>query len=122
MILLKQDDGSFIINGVIDLSDCVYGPYLFELAISMCSYMMSGEDPINYIAPFLRGYLKIFPLSKASLGVLCYVILGRLAQLHINSTLSHSACIVGTFISLVVCALIMLSFGTPGSVLYELLC
>ena len=85
MVLKKTSaNGEFVISGIIDISDCVFGPYVFELGIAMAHYMMKRKDPVNYIKPFLHGYLSIFPLSQSSLDVLYYVIMGRLAQSLIN--------------------------------------
>ncbi len=85
MILLKQPHNDrYIISGIIDISDCIYGPYLFELAIAMTHFMMNRNNPVDYIRPFLSGYLEAFPMSKSSLDIIYYVILGRLAQIYIN--------------------------------------
>ena len=88
-IILKQqgtnDEDHLVISGIIDISDCVYGPYIFEVGIAMSHFMMNRKDPISYIKPFLCGYQEVFPLSQPALDILYYVILGRLAQAFINS-------------------------------------
>ena len=88
-IVLTQADskGEFEINGIIDFWDCLHGPYLFELGIAIAGHMFNRKDPIAYVKPFLQGYLAVLCLAQSSLDVLYYVVLGRLAQLYINSKL-----------------------------------
>lgn len=72
------------ISGLIDFSNAVYAPLVFELGISMAYLMMRREDCARYINPFLKGYLSVIPLSETSLNVLYYIILARLAQSYLN--------------------------------------
>ncbi len=84
IIAKKDSNNELTISGIIDFNDCIFSLYIFELGITM-TYLMSRKDnPIPYIKPFLQGYLSKFQLSKQSLNVLYYVILGRAAQSYIN--------------------------------------
>ena len=85
-VLTQNSKGEFEINGIIDFWDCLHAPYLFELGIALAGYMVHREDPIVYVKPFLRGYLAVLCLAQSSLDVLYYVVLGRLAQIYMNST------------------------------------
>ena len=82
MINKEGDDPH--VSGLIDFSNAVYAPLLFELGISMAYLMMRMEEPAVYVKPFLEGYLSVVPLSDATLGLLYYVVLGRLAQSYLN--------------------------------------
>ncbi len=75
------------IEGVIDFSDCVYNPYVFEMGIGLAYLMSRSQDPINYGKPFVQGYLSEFQLSQKSLDVLYYVVVARITQSLINCKL-----------------------------------
>ena len=50
----------------------------------MAYFMMERGNPLEFIKPFITGYLSVFPLSEAALDILYYVVLGRLAQSYIS--------------------------------------
>ncbi len=85
-IIIKEGSNSeqFNISGLIDYSNAVFAPLLFELGISMAYLMMRRDNPAVYVKPFLQGYLSVIHLSKYAMDVLFYVILGRLAQSYLN--------------------------------------
>lgn len=81
--VVGKDDRSQV-SGLIDYSNAVFAPLVFELGIAMAYLMMRRENPASYVKPFLEGYLSIIPLSESSLNNLFHVILGRLAQSYLN--------------------------------------
>ena len=84
-VITRMDScNKLAISGIIDFSDCVFAPYVFEIGTSMVYLMSSSDDPVRYIKPLLQGYLSKFKLSKESLNVLYYAILGRAALSYIN--------------------------------------
>ena len=84
IVTSRDSSGRLFINGLIDFTESVPSPYVFELGVTMAYVMIRAEDPIKYIKPVIQGYLSTFPLSKASLDLVYYVILGRLALSYIN--------------------------------------
>ena len=79
IILEKVGEGHKIV-GLIDFGDCVRSYYLFELGITLAYAMIEKENPVEFVAPMLRGYLDAFPLCKDELGCLYYAVLARLCQ------------------------------------------
>ena len=76
-----------MISGIIDFSDCVFCPHVFELGIAAAYLMSRRDNPIEYAKPFIQGYLSSNHLSKKSLDTLFYIITGRIAQSYINCEL-----------------------------------
>ena len=56
----------------------------------MAYFMMERDNPLEFIKPFLTGYLSVFPLSETALDILYYVVLGRLAQSYIIGKIAVS--------------------------------
>ena len=85
-IVLKkiEYEEEYDIVGLIDFGDCVHSCYLFEVAIMITYGMVEKENPVEFVAPMLRGYLDAFPLSKEELGCLYYAVLARLCQSGVN--------------------------------------
>lgn len=81
------DNGEYEVNGMIDYSDCVKTPTIFNIGIAMAYNMLEIDDPVNYIVPFLAGYNTAFSLYKEERDILYYIVLGRLAQSCINGML-----------------------------------
>ena len=84
IVTSRNSSGRLFINGLIDFTESVPSPYVFELGVTMAYVMIRAKDPIKYVKPVIQGYLSSFPLSKASLDLVYYVILGRLALSYIN--------------------------------------
>ena len=68
------------INGVIDFSDCVYTPKVFDIGIAVAYSMVEKSDPVNSVIPLLAGYMSTSPVEDIELDLLYYIVLGRLAQ------------------------------------------
>ena len=77
-IIVRQSRSEAQIVGLIDFGDCVHSYYLFELAILVSYSMMNQRDPIQFVAPMIRGYLDVFPLSQEELQCLYYAALALL--------------------------------------------
>ena len=78
------DNGEYEVNGMIDFSDCIKAPTVFNLGIAMSYNMLDMDDPVTYIVPFLMGYNNAFSLYKEEMDILYYIVMGRLAQSCIN--------------------------------------
>lgn len=70
--------------GLIDFGDFTHSCYLFELAIMVAYAQLEKENPVEFVAPMIQGYLEVFPLSKEELGCLYYAVLARLCQSAVN--------------------------------------
>ena len=81
--VIISTDGNRIV-GLIDYSECVKAPYIFEVGIAISDLMIDQEKPVECVVPFLKGYMEVLPLSQISMDTLYYVVLGRLVQLYVN--------------------------------------
>jgi len=79
-IVLKKAGGEYEIVGLLDFGECAYTCYLFELAAMLAYAKLERENPVEFVAPMLRGYLDAFPLSRDELGCLYYAVLARMCQ------------------------------------------
>ena len=79
-IVLKKAGGEYEIVGLLDFGTCAYTCYLFELAAMLAYAKLERENPVEFVAPMLRGYLDAFPLSRDELGCLYYAVLARMCQ------------------------------------------
>ena len=83
-IVLQKVGEKYEIAGVIDFGDCVQTCYLSELAIMLAHGMMDKENPVEFVAPMLRGYLDAFPMSREDLQCLYYAVLARLSAIAVK--------------------------------------
>ena len=84
IIVIENQSGEVEVNGLIDFSDCVYTPTVFDLGIAMAYASMEAADPLKRFAPLLSGYLHHSSLSEKEMNLLYYIILGRLIQSYVN--------------------------------------
>jgi Ser/Thr protein kinase RdoA (MazF antagonist) len=77
-IIVQQSENSAAIVGLIDFGDCVHSYYLFELAILVAHTMMSHDHRIELVAPVIKGYIDVFPLTQEELQCLYYAVLAIL--------------------------------------------
>ena len=83
-IIFNPTAESCEVVGLIDYGDCTHSCYLFELAIMVAYAQLEKENPVEFVAPMIQGYLKVFPLSREELGCLYCAVLGRLCQTAVN--------------------------------------
>lgn len=81
--IIIADNELTTISGVIDFGDCVYSCHVFELGILIVEVLNDQLD-MQAARHLLHGYIKGFPLPDMDLSLLYYVVLGRLAQVHVN--------------------------------------
>ena len=74
--------------GIIDFSDAVTGPYIFDIGISMMYALISTNFATEHVAKLLQGFCSVFPLPKKHIGLLYYVILARCVQSWVNAQIS----------------------------------
>ncbi|XP_070534763.1 hydroxylysine kinase-like [Ptychodera flava] len=78
----------YAISGIIDFGDVKYSTYLYEIAISMASFVMEDATNKSFVAKtFLAGYETEFPLTEQEKSLLEICSLARLTQLAILSSL-----------------------------------
>ncbi|MBO3698400.1 aminotransferase class III-fold pyridoxal phosphate-dependent enzyme [Roseivirga sp. E12] len=73
-ILIK--DGQ--VTGVIDFGDSVHTQLINELAIAITYGIFGKENPLIWASYIIKGYHQKYPLEQKELGVLYYLIAGRL--------------------------------------------
>ena len=83
-IICKTTEESCEVVGLIDFCECVHTCCLFELASMLAYSMLEKESPVAFVAPMLRGYWDVFPLSKEELSCLYYAVIARLCQSAVN--------------------------------------
>ena len=83
-IVLQPVGDGYEIAGLLDFGECAYTCYLFEVAAMVAYAQLEKENPVEFVAPMIQGYLKVFPLSREELGCLYYAVLARLCQSAVN--------------------------------------
>ena len=68
------------IAGVIDFGDAVKTCYVYEMGIMLAYAMLENDNPVEFAAPMLSGYLNAFPLSRDEVDSLYYLVLARCCQ------------------------------------------
>ena len=77
-IILCRIGEKYEISGLIDFGDSVRSYYLFELAILLSNATLDSDNPIEFVVPFIRGYLDAFSLSPEERDCLYYAVLAHL--------------------------------------------
>ncbi|MFQ6070379.1 MAG: aminotransferase class III-fold pyridoxal phosphate-dependent enzyme [Candidatus Aminicenantales bacterium] len=78
-VLVKESpSGEERIAGLIDFGDIIFTSTIFEAAIAMTYVMLGKDEPLAPAAHLLSGYNDEFPLEKAEIELLYYLICGRL--------------------------------------------
>lgn len=67
------------VTGIIDFGDSVYTQLINELAITITYSVFGKEDPLKWACYIIKGYHQIYPLERAELEILYYLIAARLA-------------------------------------------
>ena len=67
------------ILGIIDFGDMIYGPAIYDLAITAAYAQMGTNDPLSTIINLVQAYNEIQPLNSAELEILFPLICARLA-------------------------------------------
>tara|TARA_B110000116_G_scaffold227981_1_gene209166 strand:- start:4763 stop:7834 length:3072 start_codon:yes stop_codon:yes gene_type:complete len=65
--------------GILDFGDMIYGPCIYDLAISSAYAQMGSNDPLSVITTLVQAYNEVQPLSETELEVLFPLICARLA-------------------------------------------
>ena len=73
--VLLSDDGF----GFIDFGDAIRAPLVFEVAIAASYLRSAGNDPLEFIAPFVAGFAAVEPLTGNETGLLFDLVRARLA-------------------------------------------
>lgn len=98
-IILQKVGEKYEIAGVIDFGDCVQTCHLTELAIMLAHGMMGKENPVEFVAPMLHGYLDALPLSREEVECLYYAVLTRLSAIVVEGEYKLSLEPWNTYIS-----------------------
>lgn len=81
-LLIDEKDGNFKISGLIDFGDMCCSYLLFELAITVASFM-NENDVLTDSGYIIAGYQAVFPLPGMEFELLCDSISARLSQVYI---------------------------------------
>ena len=76
--LLRPDETSEKIVGLIDFGDMVHGPLVQDLAASMASFVEDRANPIEVVCATTAGFHQVLPLEDSELAVLHDALLLRL--------------------------------------------
>lgn len=94
-IIRVQNNREQCTLGIIDFSDCIVNYHIFELAIAVHSLLSHGDQltagmkkGVYSTAPLVAGYMNAFPLSRAELGCLYYVVLARMCVVAVAAEMN----------------------------------
>jgi len=76
--LLRASVSCEDIVGVIDFGDMIYGPLIFELAVSGAHLLELESEPITALVALVEGFHDILPLRTEETDVLADLIVARL--------------------------------------------
>ena len=88
VVSLHQEQVEIV--GLIDFGDCLSTCYLFELAALVSFCMMNRKNPIEWVAPVIRGYLDVFSLDHRELRCLFHAVLAHLCTLAVKGEYNAS--------------------------------
>ena len=83
-IIVRQVGEKHEFAGLLDFGECAHTCCLFELAAMLAYGQLEKENPVEFVAPMVQGYLDVFPLTKEELDCLYYAVLARLCQSAVN--------------------------------------
>lgn len=78
-ILVRMEGDQWLPFGVIDFGDMVYGPTVFDLAITAAYSLMGLDDPLTGLCDLVSAFHEVFPLTAHELEALYPAICARLA-------------------------------------------
>ncbi|MDX5693682.1 phosphotransferase [Brenneria sp. L4-2C] len=67
------------VAGIIDFGDALHAPLIAELATALAYQIGDGDDPLEYVLPFLAAYHQQLPLSAEEIALLPDLIATRMA-------------------------------------------
>jgi len=73
------------VSGIIDFGDMCYTPLVNEVAIALTYAMLGKDDPLTSAEHVLRAYTAELPLDSSEVGLLYYLVAGRLCASVCNS-------------------------------------
>ncbi len=76
--LLRANESSHGLTGVIDFGDMVKAPLVDDLAVSASSFVRASDDPITSVESLATGFNSVFPLQDEEVDALFDLILARL--------------------------------------------
>jgi Ser/Thr protein kinase RdoA (MazF antagonist) len=76
--LIRPDEGSLAVTGLIDFGDMVRAPLVQDLAVSVASFMRVNPDPIQVLVAMAEGFDSVVPLLAQELLALHGLVLARL--------------------------------------------
>jgi 4-aminobutyrate aminotransferase-like enzyme/aminoglycoside phosphotransferase (APT) family kinase protein len=76
------------VSGIIDFGDMAYTWRINELAVALTYVLPGKDDPLQAASTVIRAYHRHCPLDAEELGVLYYLIGGRMAMSLCNSALA----------------------------------
>ena len=74
-----SEDG-YSLAGFIDFGDSLKTCCVYEVGIMLAYAMLENDNPVEFAAPMLSGYLDAFPLSRDEVDSLYYLVLARCCQ------------------------------------------
>ena len=72
--------------GIIDFGDIVYSFTAMETAVCLAYVAISEREPLPKMICVLKGYQSIFPLNKAELGAMIYLVCMRVCTTLLMAT------------------------------------
>ncbi|OXA61109.1 hydroxylysine kinase [Folsomia candida] len=96
LVLPSQvDKDDYDISGIIDFGDTHWGPYIFELAITVCYMMLESMrckivDPFDAVGHVVAGYCKIRKVPDSELKLMRTLVSCRLCQSLVMGAYSSS--------------------------------
>lgn len=79
------------VSGIIDFGDMCYSWLIGELAVALPYVLADSEDPLSAASVVIRAYHKNVPLQERELGLLYYLIAGRICMSLCNSAIAKNA-------------------------------
>ena len=83
-IILTRVSEIYEIAGLLDFGECAHTCCIFDVAAMVAYAQLEKENPIECVAPMIKGYQDVFPLSKEELNCLYYAVLARLCLSAVN--------------------------------------
>lgn len=76
--LLRQSASTETVTGVIDFGDMIEAPLICELAVSLASFVLAGDNLEAIVCALCRGFDSVTPLTAGETDLLPDLIIARL--------------------------------------------
>jgi Ser/Thr protein kinase RdoA (MazF antagonist) len=68
------------VAGIIDFGDMVHSPLVFDVAVAAAYHRAFGQQPLELLCHFVRGYHSVCPLEQRELEILFHLLKTRLSM------------------------------------------